>query len=655
MRKIRLAVCVAILLSTTLFAFQNCAPASSQSAEFSSTQSTPQGAIISGEVKNNLPVASVANNGNPVTVTTPKKTPVATTTTATPVKQTTPVKQVTPVPAANPKIGVAQGVSIMKDGKGLCNAVSFSQLPTDVNYFLGRVMNSSPNNACDGTDWSIGLFKMDWSKNTLNFVKYVFRPSVTDAAGNKIDSAYDPHVIQFNGELWVAFECAGSFGTGASSCIAPFTVANGVDTKRLTVIVRGTYNAARTEVQSGSVPKLLSYKGKLYIYWTACRFDVNKDGGLILDRVFTRGAEVVQDAQKKMWIKGSVGISMYAGDPSLSVEVWGGTSGDSLANHTADVFDFFVKGDTIYAVAAVGQFGCITPLSAIYGCYRTRIASSTSPLGYHIFNKNYVSQPELPFNPMEYTRFFKNPDGSHFMMGQYVAPSLNGMPKPNVVLNGGFQKYAVDLNNLKMATAVSDNPKPVPAVNSIILNSTFTVTQLFHRSCNYLNPTDVACNAAASRYCQAQGYLSGTGVLQHNVDNLTIACVGKSIGVRVQVNLSELTARSSSCTQISTPTGPCQSAVFHHCRAKGYEGGFGPQEAGGNDLTVTCLKASNAFSISSTFTSLASKVSACNMGSVAGDSCRAAVDVICREQGGVGGYGVHDYVGNNVAMGCIRN
>ena len=60
-------------------------------------------------------------------------------------------------------------------------------------------------------------------------------------------------------------------------------------------------------------------------------------------------------------------------------------------------------------------------------------------------------------------------------------------------------------------------------------------------------------------------------------------------------------------------------------------------------------------SISSTFTGLAAKVSACNMGSVAGDSCRAAVDVVCREQGGVGGYGVHDYVGNNVAIGCIRN
>ncbi|AZZ37028.1 hypothetical protein CIK05_09560 [Bdellovibrio sp. qaytius] len=660
MRNIRVRVSIGILLGITLFGFQNCAPGNQPlSAVDSSTDASDAISAVdqsksvkripaSTQSSSQTATASAAASTSQVKApTTPAKTPVKT--------PVAPAK--TPaVTQAAPKIGVPQGVSIVKDGKGICNSVSFTQVPTDSNYFIGRILNGSTPGACDGTNWSLALFKMTWETNTLSFVKYVFKPDVTDAAGNKIESAYDPHIVQFNNEMWVAFECAGPFGIGASSCIAPFTIANGLDTNRLSVIVRGTYNATKTEVYSASVPKLLAFKNKLYIYWTACHFDVNKDGGLVLLSVASRGAEVAQDssAQKKMWIKDSAGVSMYAGDAAKSIEVWGGTPGDVTANHVSDIFDFYVKGDTIYAVGAVGGFGCITPLSPIYACYRTRIASSTTPLGFQIFNKNYVNSPALPFNPMEYVRFFKMPNGSQFMMGQHTTANLNGSNPVTPVIAPGYQKYSIDLNNLKTVAANGDNPKPNPTVSALTLSATFTVVQLFHRSCGYTLSNDVACNAASSRYCQSQGYLSGTGVLQHYIDNMTVACVGSSAGTQLNVNLSELSSINSDCTQISTATGSCQSAVYHYCQNKGYAGGYGPQEAGGNNLTVTCLKASNSFSISSTFTALTEKVSACSQAVPGSDSCRAAADLMCKAQGGVAGYGLVDYAGNNVAIGCIK-
>lgn len=555
------------------------------------------------------------------------------------------------------KIGTPQVVHTWKNSKGLCNAVSFSQIPNNLDYFVGRVMNESSAGACDSTSWSLALFKMDWETNTLNLVKYIFQPDAFESTGKKIASSYDPHVVFFNNELWVAFECAGEFGIMASSCVAPFTIENGVDTKRMNVIVVGSYTNSNTETHSASVPKLFVYKGELYIYWTVCRFLV-KNNAFLLVEVTSRGAKVTQETSglKRLWVQNSIGTPLPASDRSVSSEVWGGTENDPTANSTADIFDIFVTGDTIYAVAAVGPVGCVTPLSPLVGCYRTRIASSTTPLGHHIFNKNFVNEPVLPSNPMEYVRFFKTPSGNHFMMGQHTSVTLNGTARPASMIDPGYQKYSIDLLNLKtVPTGTSEGLEPNPTIGAGILAATFSNMQIFHDGCESSGATNIACNAAVSRYCQSQGFLSGTPVLQHTGDKLTTICVARNAGTQFVVALNELKFLNSGCTQISTASGGCQSAVFHYCQNNGFPGGgFGPQEAGGETLTITCLKQTNSRQIATTFTALSAITAACRSTSAASDSCRAAADLMCRQQGAVGGYGIVNYVGNDAVIGCIQ-
>lgn len=564
----------------------------------------------------------------------------------------------TPSPSAGVnKIGTPATVQVTHNGKGLCNAVSFSQVPTDLNYFVGRVMNESSPGACDSTSWSLALFKMNWATNTLELQKFVFQPDALDSTGKKIESSYDPHVVQFNNELWLAFECAGRFGIGASSCIAPFTIENGVDKSRMNVVVQGSWKNGNTEAYSASVPKLLVFKGELYIYWTTCHFELRSDGYLLTVEVLSLGAKLKQETSglKRMWVENSPGVALAAWDTSKSSEVWGATSNDSTANSMADIFDFYVKGDTIYAVAAVGSVGCVTPLSPLFGCYRTRIASSKTPLGHHVFNNDFVNSPALPANPMEYTRFFKNLDGSHFMMGQYAEPTLNGTVKPATMIAGGYQRYSVDLNNMKtVPTGTSEGMEVRPVVERTRVEVNFTILQIFQRGCLSTASTSVACSSAASRFCQTQGFLSSTGVLQHTGDKTIVACLSKNAATSVAVTIAELKALNSSCTQVATATAACQSAVFHYCQNNGFKGGgFGPQEANGNNISITCLPEGRGSAIGTTFAALSGYGSACSSAVPAGDSCRAAADLMCRAQGYAAGYGIVDHSGAQAALGCV--
>lgn len=155
---------------------------------------------------------------------------------------------------------------------GLCNSVSFHQIPGNGNYFIGRRLINTTTDGCSGSNWTLSLFQMDWSSHTLNRIRDVISLPVALTDQNAtITSAYDPTVMSFNGELWMSFECVdtGASSGGVSSCLAPISSTTfDVDTARMTVAVSAIQQTAFNDGYSASVPKLFQFGGTPYMYWS---------------------------------------------------------------------------------------------------------------------------------------------------------------------------------------------------------------------------------------------------------------------------------------------------------------------------------------------------------------------------------------------------
>lgn len=546
--------------------------------------------------------------------------------------------------------------AVLLNGQSPCNSSSFAQVPTDRNYFIGRVLNNTSADLCSGSTWSLILFKMDWTQNVLHEVSVLFQPPYQVSTGQTISSAYDPHVVVYNNELWVAFECTGNFGYGASSCIAPFSIAGGIDVSRMTIAVMGTMNSSNTEAFSASVPKLLVYQGGLYIYWTACHF-VSIGGVMVLVEDTTRGAQLVQESSslRRLWTYGAQGSALAANDPGSSVEVYGGTAVDSTANSLADMADVYTDGTQIYAIAGVGSVGCVTPLSPLFGCYRTRIAFTQSPLGYHAFNANFLESPVLPANPQEYTHLYTTPNGGHFLMGHYLSPTLNGSTMSPHTIPAGIQKYPFIPSQMKFAPTgvANDGIIPSPTVNSANLAVTFSILSVFHSGCTSAQVMSGACHAAIARFCQSQGYAAGGfGPTDHSGDNAIVTCLRSTVGAILVPAFSDLQNYNSNCTVNAATGDSCASAISHYCQAQGYATGFGPEEDSGIAVTVTCAPSTEASLQATTFTQLSTFNSSCPGTSSTSDSCLSASTHLCQSKGYNTSFGVSDHVGDAAIIGC---
>jgi hypothetical protein len=318
----------------------------------------------------------------------------------------------------------AQFVSVTKDGGGLCNSVSFSQVPGHLDFFLGRLKENTDPDKCSGNNWAIALFEMNWNEKELRFVRYILRPPFTIAGdGRTIQSVYDAFPVEFNGEMWIAFECAAP--ESVSACVAPFDLQKGVEVVRISVAVSGgpKSNTEHWRV-SASDPKLLSYRRHLYLYWTVIRSD---DRGWIDGS--TRGAELVESLrERRLWAQHSIGRSVRSNDGKLTTEVWSPTTSDASSDSFVDVFDIFTNGNDVFAIAALGGHGeatgeqCLSPSGNSFGCFRLVVSEASGPLLNHIFNNRRVDMIGFPVNPQEYSRIVQDRNGKLFMMGMYLDP-----------------------------------------------------------------------------------------------------------------------------------------------------------------------------------------------------------------------------------------
>jgi hypothetical protein len=315
-------------------------------------------------------------------------------------------------------------ISVTKDGGGLCNSVSFSQIPRHPDLFLGRLKENTSPDKCSGNNWSIALFEMNWEKKELRFVKYILRPPFAIATdGRTIQSVYDAYSIEFNDEIWITFECAAP--ESVSACVAPLDLLKGVAVERVSDPVSGGPKSKTEDWRvSASDPKLLLYRGHLYLYWTVIR---SGDHGWIDGT--TRGAELAEDLrERRLWVHDSIGRPVRSNDGKLTTEVWSPTPGDASSDSFVDVFDILTTGKDVFAIAALGGHGetageqCLSPSGNSFGCFRLVISKASQPLQNHIFNKSNVDTVGFPENPQEYSRVIQGPNGKLFMMGLYLDP-----------------------------------------------------------------------------------------------------------------------------------------------------------------------------------------------------------------------------------------
>jgi hypothetical protein len=437
-----------------------------------------------------------------------------------------------------------------------CNSTNFKQIPVETSLFLGRRINANPIDSCNGSTSTVSLFRMNWTKHELDFVRDVLSVPII-LGDDKITTAYDPTVTKFRGELWMAFECAGVgphlTNGGASSCIAPLNSSTyTADLGRLTIAVQGEPLSRSGDGYSASVPKIFTFKGVPYLYWSAVKTINGSDGRLGVGGV-TRGARLTQepDGLRRLWLADLPGTPARSSD--VGVEVLGIAPKSALSDAVMDGFDVLVYKNRIFLTLGAGGKGCTTPTSPVYGCYRLQVRLSSAPLTVHGFNSNILVSPILPFNPGEYSSFFKDLSGKYGIIGAYFDPIVNGSPKPSNVLPRMLAQYPIDPQSFVFGP---NDPAPLPNPTALgaHLSSTFDVLQQFDPSCSATNPVpngQYSCLSAVASYCASQGYAAGGFPLEWLNRNISVFCMNSPTSSRVFAKTFNPDSIQLSCIQVN--------------------------------------------------------------------------------------------------------
>lgn len=349
-----------------------------------------------------------------------------------------------------------------------CNASAFAQLPDSPDLFIGRQLltadgelapptkasdcsGGNPDNQKSGKSfnrWSLMLDRFDWKNNRFEAVKPLLNTSIDPETGISrsritggvmkgaiIKSAYDPSVAKFKGVTYVTFECIIQNGadykvSGTSSCIGVYDPnTQSVDLSRTRVLISGV--VGENFMWSAAIAHLLSYKNKLYVYWTATFWK----NGQISDWC-VRGAQLVQTLTG-VAIKGGGGMAAPV-TTSLAVDVWRRNLAGSSSEKVFDLFGTFQLRKTLHIIYASGGDDCVSPAGKGPGCYHPSIAKLSKPLGPDIFNNAKPANVNLPTNPVEYAIPVVDPSGQMILMGHFIRPKKNGYSEINPMPSEGF-------------------------------------------------------------------------------------------------------------------------------------------------------------------------------------------------------------------------
>lgn len=332
-----------------------------------------------------------------------------------------------------------------------CNATSWWQIPDQKDLFVGRVLrDANVKTACPVNDaWALVWGKMDWANNRVVSKGRVFDLplKISNEFGKfTITTAYDPAVMIYRGERWLAFECHGrNFRGSVAICMSPLDLERGIDRNRLYIAVEGVSYIKDDEAHaSASVPKLLSYDNRAFIYWTSVR--IRKSDNVWLG-LTVKGIELVPTPDNKLIAPKGFGQRMPSNHP-LALEVMGPEPG----GRQADAYEVRKVGSAFYLLGSSSN--CLVPLAPISDCYRLTIRKSNDPLGHHIFNEVRISSTDLPPNPVQYMHLMETPTGQMRMIGHVLPMKNNVRAEPT-----GFYNYSIDLGVLSAYRSATDASK----------------------------------------------------------------------------------------------------------------------------------------------------------------------------------------------------
>ncbi len=199
-----------------------------------------------------------------------------------------------------------------------------------------------------------------------------------------IESAYDPAVLDFQGQIWVAFECgvSGLIGS-AHTCLGRLEPKDATSYKltNTDVVVQGhDFDATNKSELSASVPKLFLFEDAPHVCWTAVEID---EGIAKFRQIKTRCARLRGSADGRRLVFADVGDATRIGssDPR-AVDVMNPLAGDPNSDLVADIFSIdpitTESGESAFvAVAAVG--GKTYPHDTPAGTYRIVFAVAANP------------------------------------------------------------------------------------------------------------------------------------------------------------------------------------------------------------------------------------------------------------------------------------
>lgn len=338
-----------------------------------------------------------------------------------------------------------------------CNESAMSQFPDNPSLFVGRKMqgkkalNGDGKTCAGGENIALQLYRMDWRTMSMSRGDVILNvqppssvPDVsqqpTFTSGQQpvhITNAYDPAITRFNGEYWVAFECALETDASpnqfpwANVCLGPLdSSTNSLNLDRTDVVVKA-YTPFQEDPDShvpyqdpdsrciwfaASVPKFLQFNGKLYLYWTmTAAIDRDLTKYLYLD---AKGIELELRGNKLV----PKGHSTYI-LTNKGVTVWPRDTEDPRSNGLVDISHLTTDGINIFTVAAVGSDGKCPMIGPqiLPDCYRLALARSTDPLD---LNRDRIPDEQLPGNANNYTRLIHDPSGNLYVLGAFFVPHV---------------------------------------------------------------------------------------------------------------------------------------------------------------------------------------------------------------------------------------
>lgn len=304
-------------------------------------------------------------------------------------------------------------------GYSACNSPSFSKIPGTADLYVGRYIGNhgdpTNQNSCPNPGviphYLPALYK--FQNNFFQLQRNLMNKGDSLVDGNHLVQGYDPEAFSVRGKNYMAFECdLGRPNESVGLCISELSANQTVVPNSTRLFVKGKFASSNNHL-SASVPKVVSYQNRTYLYWSAVEFNANNS----FKRLTTRGTELLLNSANQFVNK--EGKTQIFSDESDIVM-------NTSATGTADITDIAVGTDNyLYAVSHIGDNGCTSPDPTKLGCYRTEVTRSATPLGNNVFGRGYIPTG-LPQNTGEYAHWLWENNtlyiaGKYFPLGSTLA------------------------------------------------------------------------------------------------------------------------------------------------------------------------------------------------------------------------------------------